>query len=669
MRVEVTSPLGDASEHLVSDVYVDTSVVGTWTFSYMAHDYAAIFGVNSANNVRVQERTIEVVDTTPPEIVFKYTGDTRDVTLTAEATAFDHKEEHDEPSCARACVAQLWSSPVLTHRCAAYYWDADSARCHFFDSAVVDTNATTAAPARATAAPKYSAMANVGEEYVYECKYDAASFTEPGVACLDRVASFDATSNAVLPDKLAPHIFSNVKGNLPGIYNITYGCTDESGNTASKTRKIVVRDTVDPVVTFLAPMAHNQPEQDHLNDKEPGIAMTCFDACRGDCSLTGHEDNIRRQPVQQVLARNLNMTNATNTSRELVVIIGELNVNNFFNISRNRWRIVVPLATPAPTAPPTREAIKKDAPKKALRRLRDATDETTARTDAPTALSADDCCPEGMDCTPINDRTALLGEFATAYTMTDANGDVFSFCRSVLVEPEDVPTLNPNNGTLTTVEASWSPYVDAGALCSDLQDGIITAIWVNPEHSTVVSRSQPGTYHTVYMCKDSSDTLAVPATRTIVVQDTTPPRCAKLPDASTVEASFPYVDTGALCTDDLDGVIAARTYSWGKLVKPDQIVNTEHTGTYVITYRAQDVAGNWNADSVKHAERTVVVVDTLKPVMAMIQNGAVTHLTGTEGQPQSHLDFVKAALGTAGYHIHARVMSLFGNRRLRDLLW
>ena len=47
-------------------------------------------------------------------------------------------------------------------------------------------------------------------------------------------------------------------------------------------------------------------------------------------------------------------------------------------------------------------------------------------------------------------------------------------------------------------------------------------------------------------------------------------------------------------------------------------VNTEKVGTYVVTYRIKDKAGNWNdgkCKGSKHYKRTVTVKDTLKPVI------------------------------------------------------
>merc|ERR1711967_58506 len=91
----------------------------------------------------------------------------------------------------------------------------------------------------------------------------------------------------------------------------------------------------------------------------------------------------------------------------------------------------------------------------------------------------------------------------------------------------------------------------------------------------------------------------------------------------TVEASFPYVDGGATCSDVFDGKKIAG-------------VNVEQTGTYVITYTATDESGNHcGADENKNPRRTVVVADTLKPVIGLKYGGKLIHDSKSE-QTSAH---------------------------------
>jgi hypothetical protein len=167
-------------------------------------------------------------------------------------------------------------------------------------------------------------------------------------------------------------------------------------------------------------------------------------------------------------------------------------------------------------------------------------------------------------------------------------------------------------------------YVDAGATCFDPLDGNLNR-YVK-QNSPIISLSSLNgksevKYTVTYTCKNHVGCAAKPATRTVVVRDTRCPRCTPLVGPARIEASFPYVDSGALCTDDLDGAINDVT----KISD----VNVESTGTYHVTYRVKDKAANWNdgkswqpnnkacKNTGPFYVRKIVVIDTLKPAIAL----------------------------------------------------
>merc|ERR1719310_32598 len=99
------------------------------------------------------------------------------------------------------------------------------------------------------------------------------------------------------------------------------------------------------------------------------------------------------------------------------------------------------------------------------------------------------------------------------------------------------------------------------------------------------------------------------------------------PGPDQIEASFPYTDPGATCTDSLDGTCGATGAACTTEVS--STVDTSKTGTYYVTYRAKDSSGNWNdEDCLGNAEykRTVHVVDTLKPVIALHYGSKLVHV-------------------------------------------
>jgi hypothetical protein len=165
--------------------------------------------------------------------------------------------------------------------------------------------------------------------------------------------------------------------------------------------------------------------------------------------------------------------------------------------------------------------------------------------------------------------------------------------------------------------------------------------------------AMPGEYWAVYTCANSAGIEASPATRRYTVSDTTCPVCRlnAQTGAETIEASFPYTDAGARCTDDIDGDLNVSTWSDGTATNWTEIVNVETTGTYLITYRAQDSSGNWNdgggsqCQNAQELVRTLTVVDTLKPVMALKFHGKVIQVSKSSSLERHYVDHNAAPNG------------------------
>jgi len=227
--------------------------------------------------------------------------------------------------------------------------------------------------------------------------------------------------------------------------------------------------------------------------------------------------------------------------------------------------------------------------------------------------------------------TLVPGTYALKYTCTDASKNSISKCRTVVNVDHKKPVLTVLEADSQTYEATRSDnYIDAGATCSDEVDKDISQdVEVSGD---VVNLARVAVYKVLYNCQDSAGNKAVQATRTVTVQDTTCPQCIMKKTsgvasfAETIEGSFPYTDAGAIASDSLQGTFGVcSTWSAGTKQFYKSIVNTEKTGTYLVTYRVKDSAGNWN-DGLKckrakgvaiNSIRTVTVVDTLAPVIAL----------------------------------------------------
>merc|ERR1712100_96603 len=176
---------------------------------------------------------------------------------------------------------------------------------------------------------------------------------------------------------------------------------------------------------------------------------------------------------------------------------------------------------------------------------------------------------------------------------------------------------NLNDGVWNIEASRDNNYVDAGATSSDMVDGNISQdVEVSGD---VVNMAAVGTYLINYNCEDSAGQKALTATRTVVVEDNICPTCV-VPGGTetiTVEASFPYTEEEATCTDTLDGALPNSV--------PYGSVNVELTGTYVLTYSATDKNGKIIANHATcrgtHYTKTVVVEDTMVPIISLKYKG------------------------------------------------
>merc|ERR1711937_47271 len=203
-------------------------------------------------------------------------------------------------------------------------------------------------------------------------------------------------------------------------------------------------------------------------------------------------------------------------------------------------------------------------------------------------------------------NTLKPASYFVKYHCADKNGNSVTKCRTVVNEDHTKPVLDILGSDFMTIEATYHKnYVDDGATCSDQVDDVIS--------------------QQVEVSGDAAD----PLTRTVVVKDTTCPTCKLNGGEKTQkvvrEASFPYSDLGATCTDNIDGA---------RPTKRTGTFNVETTGTYVLTYSASDKSGNTiGKGKCKHTtRRTIVVKDTLKPVISLHFGGKKIHQSASADQ-------------------------------------
>jgi hypothetical protein len=224
------------------------------------------------------------------------------------------------------------------------------------------------------------------------------------------------------------------------------------------------------------------------------------------------------------------------------------------------------------------------------------------------------------------------GDYSVIYVCTDPSAakHTATTCRTIRNVDHTKPVIQILGSDNMTLEATHEGnYIDDGATCSDQVDGVISQ---NVEVSgDVVNLSKVGSYTITYNCKDSAGNAAPTLNRNVNVAQTSCPTCQITGEFNELkhEASFPYTDEGAVCTDIIDGTVKTHVRN---------PVNVQVTGKYVITYRAVNSVGLWNdgknADGTADGTgcrgtaisytRTVVVSDTLKPVIKLTYPGSGT---------------------------------------------
>ena len=230
---------------------------------------------------------------------------------------------------------------------------------------------------------------------------------------------------------------------------------------------------------------------------------------------------------------------------------------------------------------------------------------TTYVDEGATATDSVDTTVEVVTTGAVN--AAIAGEYTLTYTATDQAGNVSSATRTVVVSDTTVPVVSLI-GPATLVHEQGTIYSDPGATAIDTVDGSINIVVTGSVGAAA------GSYVLTYSATDSAGNGAS-ASRTVIVSDSTSPTITLIGEATVNhEQGTTYIDSGATAVDTVDGVIAVT--SSGSV--------GAGAGTYTITYSASDAVGNSAV-----AVRTVIVGDTIAPVITLSGDAEMTHEQGT----------------------------------------
>jgi len=209
----------------------------------------------------------------------------------------------------------------------------------------------------------------------------------------------------------------------------------------------------------------------------------------------------------------------------------------------------------------------------------------------------------------------VINTYNVTYDCTDASGNAATTVTRVVsvVAVPGIPFITLNGVTPLNLVVNVDAYVEAAAICHDVEDGDSTVTDING----VVDTSTIATYLVTYDCTDTALNDAPQVSRIVNVVAGQSPTLT-LNGASVVNivtgSAIPiYNEEGATCNDPEEGDITANVV----IVETPSIVDV--VATYNVTYDCQDASGN----DASQISRTVNVIPVptvdLQPMIDQIQ--------------------------------------------------
>ncbi len=384
------------------------------------------------------------------------------------------------------------------------------------------------------------------------------------VECGTQYVDAGATAADVCSGSIAVVTNNPVDAASPGVYTVTYTAQDAAGNPAQAQRTVTVQDTTPPVVTLIGQASITL----NINDPYTDAGVNATDTCDTEVDLV--TDNPVTTAVPGVYTVRYTATDNAGLST-----------------------IATRTVTVVDNIPPVLTLTGGDVQVECHSVYTDqgATASDNVDGDITSRIVVDN---------QVN--VNAVGVYGVTYNVTDAAGNsAVPITRSVNVVDTTVPVLSLLGDPAVTVECGGN-YTDAGATAADGCAGDLTGSIVvdNPVNTAVA-----GTYTITYSVSDPSGNAAAPITRTVTVSDTIAPVLTVNGDSPMmVQCGAAYAEPGATAVDVCDGILAVTVGG--------DTVDATTPGTYVVTYDAQDAAGNPAS-----AARTVNVVDTTAPVVTV----------------------------------------------------
>ena len=223
-------------------------------------------------------------------------------------------------------------------------------------------------------------------------------------------------------------------------------------------------------------------------------------------------------------------------------------------------------------------------------------------------------------CDPPSGSTFPIGDTTVTCTASDDGPNAAGVANSVTdifvvtVDDATAPVITLT-GSDITLQEDVDSYTEQGATVFDAGDPDVEIVI----GGDVVDPTTTGTYVVTYDATDVAGNLAIQVTRTVTVEDSIAPIITLIGSNITLEEGIDsYTELGANVFDAGDPGIA--------LIIGGDIVDTDTSGAYVVTYNAIDLTGLAAAQ----VTRTVTVRDSIAPVISLTGPATITLEEGVD---------------------------------------
>ena len=437
---------------------VNTAVLGEYILTYNAVD-------SSGNAAIMKTRTVNVVDTTRPEITLNGnnpgTVEAGSTYTDAGATVTDNYDTGLIATMTGSVNTAVLGEYIQTYNAVDSSGNAAIAKTRTVN--VVDTTR-----------PEITLNGNNPETVEV-----GSTYTDAGATVTD---NYDTGLSAA--------VTGTVNTAVVGVYTLTYNAVDSSGNAAiAKTRTVNVVDTNTPIITLSGPSPVTV---------EAGSVYT-------DAGATA-QDNIDGDLTSSIVTGGLPINTSELGAHTVTYDVTDSNGNAAIQVTRtvNVVDTTPPVITLSGSSPVTVEAGSV------------YTDSGATAFDNHYGDITSSIVTGGL---PVN--TKVLGAHIVTYNVTDnSSNSAVQVTRTVTVVDTTPPVITISGSNPVTVEAGFFVYSDAGATAIDNYDTDL--------NSSIVTGGLPintnilGPHTVTYDVTDSNGNAAIRVTRTVFVSPTLP---------------------------------------------------------------------------------------------------------------------------------------------------